>query len=164
MRKTTLCFLIDENHICLAMKKRGFGVNKWNGVGGKVEYGESIPEAAAREIYEEIGVKTKIRDLEQVGNIKFYFSNKPEWDQQVYIYFTKRWQGAPVESEEMAPKWYDKTKLPYDEMWVDDIHWLPKVLDDKKVRGEFYFNEDGSEIIKFNIREEEQVPLVLPRK
>ncbi|MEK7504190.1 MAG: hypothetical protein AAB550_01680 [Patescibacteria group bacterium] len=36
MKQATLCFLVKDNQILLAMKKRGFGVGKWNGVGGKV--------------------------------------------------------------------------------------------------------------------------------
>ncbi len=41
MRDCTLLFLIKKNDgvitdVCLAMKKRGFGAGRWNGVGGKV--------------------------------------------------------------------------------------------------------------------------------
>lgn len=35
MTKTTLNFLIKDSQILLAMKKRSFGKDKWNGVGGK---------------------------------------------------------------------------------------------------------------------------------
>ena len=38
------------------MKKRGFGVGKINGVGGKVGKGETIETAAVREAHEEVGV------------------------------------------------------------------------------------------------------------
>ena len=37
------------------MKKRGFGEGKWNGFGGKVEEGETILQAALRELKEECG-------------------------------------------------------------------------------------------------------------
>ncbi|OIP76236.1 MAG: hypothetical protein AUK09_02515 [Parcubacteria group bacterium CG2_30_36_38] len=39
MKQATLCLLIkrDSKEILLAMKKRGFGVGKWNGVGGKFD-------------------------------------------------------------------------------------------------------------------------------
>ena len=39
MQTETLCLLMRDNEILLAMKKRGFGVGKWNGVGGKVKNG-----------------------------------------------------------------------------------------------------------------------------
>lgn len=40
--------------ILLGLKKRGFGVGKWNGFGGKVEPGETIPQAAARCVYTQL--------------------------------------------------------------------------------------------------------------
>ena len=45
MIEATLCFLLRKDEILLAKKKYGFGVGKWNGVGGKVEKGETIEEA-----------------------------------------------------------------------------------------------------------------------
>lgn len=153
MRNVTLCFLIRDDEICLAMKKRGFGMGKWNGIGGKVEDGKTIEEAAIRELYEEINVKTNITNLEKIGNIKFYFNDKPDWNQRMHIYFINQWQGDPKESEEMAPKWYKKNQIPYESMWVDDPHWLPQVLDGKKIEAEFYFNKDGAEIDKFTVNE-----------
>ena len=37
----------------LTQKKRGFGIGKYNGFGGKVEAGETTREAASRELLEE---------------------------------------------------------------------------------------------------------------
>ena len=54
--ETTLCLLRKDNKILLAMKKRGFGTGKYNGVGGKIENGETLNEAMIRETKEEIGV------------------------------------------------------------------------------------------------------------
>ena len=41
-----LVFRKETSEVLLGMKKRGFGVGKWNGFGGKVEPGESIVAAA----------------------------------------------------------------------------------------------------------------------
>ena len=54
MKHVTLLFLLTDDQILLAMKKRGFGMGRWNGVGGKIEPGETIEEATARECREEI--------------------------------------------------------------------------------------------------------------
>ena len=59
----TLVFLRREGEVLLGMKKRGFGEGKWNGFGGKVEAGETIVEAAAREVREECGYVVKTEDL-----------------------------------------------------------------------------------------------------
>jgi len=81
MQHATLCLLLRNNEILLAMKKRGFGAGRWNGIGGKPEKGESIEEAAIRELKEEIDVVVSLGDLESVGEMDFYFRNKEEWDQ-----------------------------------------------------------------------------------
>ena len=44
----TLVMIKEDTRILLGMKKRGFGVNRWNGFGGKVEHGDSIAEGAKR--------------------------------------------------------------------------------------------------------------------
>ncbi|CEI89301.1 hypothetical protein RMCBS344292_03666 [Rhizopus microsporus] len=42
-----------EQKVLLGMKKRGFGANKFNGFGGKVELGETIEEGARRELFKQ---------------------------------------------------------------------------------------------------------------
>ena len=65
MKHVTLLFLIkdDSQEILLAMKKRGFGEGKFNCTGGKIEEGETIPQAAIREAKEEIGVDIDEKDI-----------------------------------------------------------------------------------------------------
>ena len=135
------------------MKKRGFGRGKWNGVGGKVEPGETLVQAAIRELDEEIGVKALPKNLEKVGSIKFHFPTNSGWNQHMHIFFIKKWSGKPIETDEMSPKWYEKENLPYESMWVDDPYWLPNVLAGKKVEGEVHFNNDGTEIKNHSIKE-----------
>lgn len=153
MRQDTLLFLLDDDtqEILLAMKKRGFGVGKLNGVGGKVGKGETVEAAAVREAQEEVGVKIQEKDLVKVGELKFYFKDKPEWSINCHVFFTRAWTGEPAESEEMAPEWFDRTSLPFDRMWVDDKYWLPMVLRGDYVQAEFNFNNDGSELLRYKI-------------
>lgn len=44
----TLVLVVQPGKVLLGMKKRGFGVGKWNGFGGKVQPGETIEDAARR--------------------------------------------------------------------------------------------------------------------
>jgi 8-oxo-dGTP diphosphatase/8-oxo-dGTP diphosphatase/2-hydroxy-dATP diphosphatase len=64
------------------MKKRGFGIGKWNGVGGKFDFkkrDKNIVDTAVRETEEEIGVK--IKNFEKTAALRFHFSYQKEWDQ-----------------------------------------------------------------------------------
>lgn len=155
MKKTTLLFLYKpkEQKILLAMKKRSFGKGKWNGVGGKLNEEETIKEALVRETREEINIVVNQDDLTQVATLNFSFKNNPDWNQQSHVFFTEKWSGEPSESEEMNPKWYSTDSLPFENMWVDDIHWLPLVLKGKKINANFLFNETGDKIIDMAINE-----------
>lgn len=151
MRTTTLSFLVKDGNVLLAMKKRGFGVGKWNGVGGKVVSGETIEQSAIREIKEEISVDVRVVDLQNVGTLKFSFQENPDWKQDCSVFIIKRWIGEPAESEEMRPQWYPIGQLPFDAMWVDDPHWLPKVLAGEIIQGEFLFDKIGDAILSFKV-------------
>lgn len=144
MRNSTLLFLIKKEEgvitdICLAMKKRGFGKGRYNGVGGKVEHGETIESAVKREAEEEIGVKAGV--LHKCAELTFIFPHQPSFDQLVHVYLTEDWQGEIQESEEMAPDWYKVDGIPYEMMWPDDIFWLPKVLNGESLKARFVFAE-----------------------
>lgn len=154
LRQATLCLLIKDNQILLAMKKRGFGKDKWNGVGGKPNPGENIEETAIRETQEEIGVTPKA--LKRVAILNFYFPKdleKQGWNQQVCVYLVEEWEGEPVETEEMRPSWFHFNEIPHKEMWADDIHWLPKVLEGKLLKANFIY-EDNETLKDFEIIED----------
>lgn len=149
----TLSFLIKNNQILLAMKKRGFGVGRYNGYGGKVQEGETIEQAAKREIEEESGLK-KI-ELEQRGIITFDLERVEDL-LEVHIYKIINFESEPIETEEMKPRWFDLKEIPYMNMWPDDKYWLPTFLKDKKFRAEFKFDKDD-EVLDYNIKEVEEL-------
>lgn len=140
MKQATLLFLLKDNQILLAMKKRGFGVGKWNGVGGKPKDGENILNTAVRETQEEINITPL--NISHVATLDFYFQNKPEWNQQVLVFITHKWKGKPSESEEMAPKWFNIKDIPFESMWPDDPFWLPQILSGKKINASFTFGDN----------------------
>ena len=143
----TLCYIISGDQILLGIKKERFGKDKWNGVGGMVEEkDESIESGAVREIKEEVGLIVQENSLERVGEISFFFTEKPELSRKVYIFLTREWQGEPLETEEMRPEWFDFKSVPYNDMWAVDKAILPLLLAGKKVEGEvLYKNERDRE-------------------
>jgi len=67
------------------------------------EDGETIAEAAVREMREETGVDVGLEDLERVGHLTFLFPYRPDWEQVVHVYLARQWQGTPQETDEMVP-------------------------------------------------------------
>ena len=151
----TLCFLIKGNEkerkLLLAMKKRGYGKGKWNGVGGKFDFekgDKNIIDTAIRETKEEIGVE--IKEFEKIAIITFLNPQEIE-NQKAHIFLAKDWKGDPKESEEMKPQWFFTDKIPFNEMWPDDKFWLPKILEGKKLKAEFVSKEKET-ISHYNIK------------
>lgn len=142
--QTTLVYLLRHGQICLGQKKRGFGEGYFNGFGGKIEDGETIPEAALRELKEESGVDARMADLENRGAIEFFFEDGCCIETNVF--FLRRWKGEPYETDEMVPQWFLWTDIPYHAMWQDDQYWMPRALAGKKVNGKVWFDESGVNI------------------
>ena len=124
MRNATLCLPIKDGKILLGVKKKGFGVGKLNGFGGKQEEGEHIDDTAVRELDEEIGLKTTKEKMRKMAEVDFFFPHRDnkDWDQQVHIYLVDEWQGNPQESDEMSFEWHHVDNIPFERMWKDDPH------------------------------------------
>jgi mutator protein MutT len=155
-KNCTLLFLIRNDEILLAMKKRGFGSNRYNGVGGKIDPGETVEQALVRECQEEIEVTPT--HYWKVAEHNFYQNVGAEpWHMNVHAYLADEWEGEPVETEEMAPEWFKVAEIPYTNMWQDDVFWLPQVLAGSKLVGEFTFDEHDNMLTQ-NIVVVEQLP------
>ncbi len=140
MRHTTLCYVIKNDQVLLAMKKRGFGIGKWNGPGGKVGEGETPEQGCRREFMEETGCG--LDGLEERGAIEFVFESRPEWHQYCHIYVASDVEGEPQETEEMFPRWYGLDALPWGDMWESDALWLDDLLKGGKAGMRIFFDAD----------------------
>jgi len=148
MQQLTVCLVIKNNKVLLGMKKRGFGEGWWNGFGGKIEEGETIEDAAKRELLEESGLKAT--EIESAGKIEFKL---PEENRhvQVNIFLVSEYVGKPHDTEEMHVEWFDFDKLPEDKMWPGDRLWFKKVLSGQVVEGKMLYGPER-EVINNNLR------------
>lgn len=72
MTNYTVGFIFDKNlqHVLLINKlKPAWQKGKLNGVGGKLEEGETPKEGVLREVLEETGIQTKATQLMEVGEL-----------------------------------------------------------------------------------------------
>lgn len=138
----TLLFLRRGDEVLLAMKKRGFGSGKWNGVGGKLDIGETVEQALVRECQEEIGITPLLYEKVAEHDFTEFHEGKPA-HMLVHAYTCSEWSGEPTESEEMAPRWFNAAEIPYSQMWEDDPFWLPQVLQGTKLRTRFTLDQNN---------------------
>ncbi len=149
MINAVIVHIIKDSKILLHYKKRGHGAGKWNGLGGKIEKGETPEECAVRESREEMSAG--IKNVKKIGEITFYDVNGEDW--LVHI-FRAELIGNPKESEESYPKWFPLNEIPYEDMWEDDKYWLPLVINNIHFRAKFWFS--GEKMLKFIIEGEKQ--------
>lgn len=142
----TLLFVVRGDQILLIRKKRGLGEGKINGPGGKVDPGETPFQCALRETQEELLIDaTGVREL---GELSFQFADGLSI--HVHVFRADGYHGEPTETPEAQPLWFDINKIPYDEMWVDDRHWLPHLLAEQRFDGRFIF--DGDAMLDYELK------------
>ncbi|MEO6536057.1 MAG: 8-oxo-dGTP diphosphatase [Candidatus Paceibacterota bacterium] len=156
MKQYTLCMVCKDGKILLGMKKIRFGAGLWNGFGGGVEEGESIQDAAYRELQEEAGIVAL--NMQKMGVVRFSFEEDATLQLEVHIFKTTDFTGEPVESDEMKPQWFTLSDIPYKQMWTDDELWMPLLLEDKQFEGTFHFDrpstaEYSAKILRHDLKE-----------
>ena len=59
MLKYTICFIKYGDEILMLNREKSPNMGLWNGVGGKIEEGETHLQSVIREAYEETGIQLK---------------------------------------------------------------------------------------------------------
>ncbi len=129
MKLATLCYLKRDNHTLMLhriKKENDMHAGKWNGLGGKLEAGESPEECVIREVREESGLE--IRNPQLRGVLTFpAFSKGEDW--YVFLYTATRFSGSLIESDEGRLEWIADEELPELPLWEGDtifLKWLNK--------------------------------------
>ncbi len=142
----TLVHLYNSTELLLGLKKRGFGEGLWNGFGGKVQPGEGIEAAALRELEEETGIR--LNTLESAGTALFYFGGK---ELELHYFRNPSFTGEAIETEEMRPRWFKRSQIPFDSMWPADKLYLPQLLAGEVLSATFWLNDDKT-VAKYELR------------
>ncbi len=127
MKLATLCY-VKQNGSTLMLhrvkKQNDMHQGKWNGLGGKVQPGESPEECALREIEEESGLRVK--KLRLHGFITFpAFDNIDDW--YCFLFTATEFEGELIDSNEGVLKWIPDHELFNLTMWDGDkifMRWL----------------------------------------
>ena len=127
MKMTTLCYPErDGKYLMLHRTKKKCDENhdKWIGIGGKFEFGESPEDCMRREFLEETGLTvTKFRYR---GIVTFV---SDEWGcEYMHLFDASDWTGSLKDCDEGELAWIDKKHLFDLTMWEGDRIFL-KLLD-----------------------------------
>jgi 8-oxo-dGTP diphosphatase len=148
MKIGTLCYVKDNGKTLMIHRvKREDDIHKgkWNGLGGKVESGETPEECVIREIYEESGLK--IRNPVLRGFLTFPEFAGDYWF--VFVYTATEFDGRLIESEEGVIRWIDDSDIKKLRLWDGDLIFLEWIAKEKFFSAKF--NYDGEKLRDYNV-------------
>ena len=142
MKLATLCYVMNENKTLMIYrnkKENDYHKGKWNGLGGKLEFGETPEECAIREIREESGLI--VRNPKMKGIITFpMFDGVDDW--YVFVFAIKDFQGELIDSNEGELEWIPNNNLFDLNLWEGDPIFIKWLFQDKFFSAKFIY-EDG---------------------
>ena len=123
MRNTTLCYL--EKDGCYLMlhrvkKKNDINHDKWIGIGGGIEEGETPLDCIIREVREETGYE--LRSPEYRGILYFYPDTGE--DEVIHLFTSKDFSGNQIVCDEGDLVWVKKEEIRDLTIWEGDKLFL----------------------------------------
>ena len=107
-------------------KKNDINHDKWIGVGGGFEYGESPEECALRETLEETGLT--LTDYRYRGLVTFVSDQAPT--EYMHLFTASAWTGTPHPCDEGELQWIKKADLLSLPLWEGDKIFLRLLEED----------------------------------
>ncbi len=145
MKRTTLIYIENDAGKYLMLhrtrKKNDVNKDKWIGVGGKIEQGETPEMCARREMLEETGLTAGL--LAYRGIVHFNSDTDPS--EEMHLFHTFEYSGEIKDCDEGELEWIDKGAL-YDlPIWEGDKIFL-KLLEANEPFFELTLNYKGSHL------------------
>lgn len=130
MKNTTLCYIEKEDSYLMlhrVKKKNDMNQDKWLGVGGKMEDGESPEDCLLREVKEETGLILK--KYAYRGFITFV--SKQWGTEYMHLFTATEYEGEIKECDEGNLEWVPKTKIEQLNLWEGDKIFFRLLEEDK---------------------------------
>ncbi|MCM1135996.1 MAG: 8-oxo-dGTP diphosphatase [Clostridium sp.] len=151
---TTLCYIEKDNKYLMlhrVSKKNDINKDKWIGVGGHFEKGESPEECLLREVKEETGLT--LTSYQFRGLVTFCLEEKPESNhpsenhlvEYMCLYTADGFAGELKECDEGRLEWVEKDKLDSLNLWEGDYLFLDLLRKDAPFFSmKLCYREDGT--------------------
>ena len=113
---STLCYIEkDDKYLMLhrTVKENDVNKDKWIGVGGHFEYGESPEECLLREVKEETGYT--LTSWAYRGIVTFVYGE--DVVEYMSLYTADGFEGEPIDCDEGELEWVEKSKIETLKLW-----------------------------------------------
>lgn len=125
MKLATLCYVRHGGRTLMihrVKKENDIHEGKWNGLGGKMQPGETPEECVIREVFEESGLS--IYQPELRGILTFpNFARNEDW--YAFVFVARQFEGKLIDSPEGNLKWIADEDLLNLNLWEGDRFFLP---------------------------------------
>jgi 8-oxo-dGTP diphosphatase len=141
MKLATLCYVKNNAHTLMIHRiKRDNDIHagKWNGLGGKLEAGESPEECVIREVYEESGLE--ISNPKYQGLLIFTDFANDDW--YVWVFTAREFTGDLIESNEGYLKWIPDTEISTLPLWESDAIFMSWIEENRLFSAKFRYAGD----------------------
>lgn len=125
MKLATLCYVRRAGQTLMIhriKKANDMHQGKWNGLGGKLDPGETPEECAIREIREESGLTARNPILKGVLTFPG-FANEEDW--YAFVFVVREFEGQLIDPEEGYLQWIDNSRLLELPLWEGDLIFIP---------------------------------------
>ena len=150
MKLATLCYVKQNGHTLMihrVKRENDMHAGKWNGLGGKLNVGETPEECVIREVQEESGLI--IRNPRLHGILTFPgFANDEDW--YAFLFTATEFEGELIESYEGILRWIPDGELLDLNLWEGDRIFIPWLVEPEFFSGKFTYREgvfEGYEVI-----------------
>ncbi|WP_290137683.1 8-oxo-dGTP diphosphatase [uncultured Dubosiella sp.] len=134
MVNTTLGYIEHDGKYLMIhriKKKNDINKDKWIGIGGKMEPGETVLDCMKRECKEETGLDWHDPTLRAIITFNF---QKDETDslfsELIFLYTGKEFSGELIECDEGELVWIEKDKIKDLPLWTGDLIFLDLMQQD----------------------------------
>ncbi len=150
MKQTTLCYIEKDNKYLMLhriKKENDENHDKWVGIGGKLEDGESPFDCVRREVLEEVSLN--LNSVSYRGIITFV--SDAYGTEYMHLFHSNDFSGnIPDNCDEGVPSWVPKDKIAELPIWEGDKIFL-RLLDEEKRFFSLKLIYEGDSLVSHNL-------------
>lgn len=143
IKETTLCFVVKNEQVLMMLrnkKNEDVHINKYNGLGGKVERGESKEKCILRETYEEAGII--LTDYQYVGKVIFKNFGYKIGKEVMYCFIAYNYENDIGNCDEGELEWIHKDKILSLPLWEGDKYFIMNIINNIKFTAFLHYDQD----------------------
>ena len=157
---TTLCYIEREDSYLMlhrVKKKNDLNENKWVGIGGHAEEGESPEDCLLREAMEETGLLLTSYRCRGLGS----FVSAKWGTEYMCLYTADGFEGELTDCDEGCLEWVPKSEIPNLNLWTGDLIFF-RLLEENAPFFSLKLRYEGDRLAEWQLNGKDMTGSLLP--